>query len=136
MSLISCIDKPTMAENLFGKSPDPNCTGDCKLVQRYLSIFPLRNEKIDDKTKLTEFTYKTVMFTLDNLIIFDSETQKEVLYFQPLFIFRVVNGKMEKLKFSKKSSSTSFPCRISNVYAKNTFVQSASTKNKLTRPLW
>jgi hypothetical protein len=42
-----------MAENLFGKSPDPNCTGDCKLVERYLSIFPLRNENIDDKTKLT-----------------------------------------------------------------------------------
>lgn len=77
MSLISCIDKPTMAENLFGKSPDPNCTGDCKLVERYLSIFPLRNENIDDKTKLTEMTYKTIMFTTDNLIIFDSDVQKE-----------------------------------------------------------
>lgn len=81
MSLISCIDKPTMAENLFGKSPDPNCTGDCKLVERYLSIFPLRNENIDDKTKLTEMTYKTIMFTTDNLIIFDSDVQKEVFYF-------------------------------------------------------
>jgi hypothetical protein len=82
LSVISCVEKPTMAENLFGKSKDPNCTGDCKLVERYLSIFPLRNENIDDKTKLTEFTYKTVMFTVDNLIIFDSEVQKEVQHYK------------------------------------------------------
>jgi len=41
-----------MEETVFGKSPDPNCQGDCKLVERYLSIFPLRNEAIDNNTKL------------------------------------------------------------------------------------
>lgn len=63
----------TMAEGLFGKTQDPNCSGDCKLVDRYLSIFPLRNEQIDGKTQLTEMTYKVLMFTTDNLIIFDSD---------------------------------------------------------------
>ncbi len=68
----------TMAETVFGKSIDPNCLGDCKLVERYLSIFPLRNEHIDNQTLLIQMDYKVLMFTLDNLIMFGSDTQKEV----------------------------------------------------------
>lgn len=132
MSLVSCIDKPTMAENLFGKSKDPNCQGDCKLVDRYLSIFPLRNENTDGKTKLTEFTYKTIMFTVDNLVIFDSEVQKEVSPFPN----RAATGRTAKPKFSRKSSSTWSPCRTSKDFAKNTCVQWASTRNRSTKPSW
>ena len=30
--LIKATEKTSAAEALFGKSPDPNCKGDCKLV--------------------------------------------------------------------------------------------------------
>ena len=30
--LLNATEKTSGAEALFGKSPDPNCTGDCKLV--------------------------------------------------------------------------------------------------------
>ena len=41
--LLKATHKTSSAEALFGKSPDPNCKGDCKLVERYLAVFPLKN---------------------------------------------------------------------------------------------
>lgn len=66
-------NSPTTFETLHGASPDPNCTGDCVYVNRYMSIFPLRSPE-DTNHNLMVPNYKVIMFTKDNLIIFDSDT--------------------------------------------------------------
>ena len=66
---------PSALEQALNPSPNPYCTGDCKVLKKLQAIFPLRGNERNIDTQLNYFNWKFFYVFSDHLSVYTATSQ-------------------------------------------------------------
>lgn len=81
----SSCDGPSALEKALNPNPNPYCTGDCRVLKKMQSIFPLRGSERNIDTQLNFFNWKHIFVFSDHMSVYSASQKSEVLNFPNKF---------------------------------------------------